>query len=192
VSQRRRFGNWRRVTTPILCLVRPSQIELHFVSRGRIDYETPEGQFIFFMEAAGNQYWGAKAKEAMRNGRRAQVASGIITGQGRARYGYYKEGKKRETHLVPVQHEVEIVRRIFAWYIDEGMSAYRIAKRLTEMRVPTPSQSKGVDRSNYRDSGFWTPEVVRRILRFEGYTGIMYMNREYWTGNVRHKIDPSE
>src|SRR5690349_15249424 len=29
-------------------------IELHFVNRGKIDYTTPEGQFIFFMEAVGN------------------------------------------------------------------------------------------------------------------------------------------
>src|SRR6266542_2729574 len=80
-------------------------VELHFVSRGKVDITSPEGQCIFMMEAVGNSYWGAKAKEAMSNGKHAQIADGIPVAHGKPVYGYRWEGRKRETMLVIFEDE---------------------------------------------------------------------------------------
>jgi site-specific DNA recombinase len=155
-------------------------LELHFVSRGKIDYTSPEGQFIFYMECVGNQYWGAKAKEAMRNGRKAQIAAGIPLGQGLAPYGYRKVGKKRETHLVIYEEEALVVIYIFTRYATDRVGPKKIAEELAAMGKTPPMKAIGIKQNR---GAVWTPDMVRRILKNETYTGVYWVNRRGFDEN---------
>lgn len=164
-------------------------LDLHFVSRGKIDYTSPEGQFIFFMECVGNQYWGAKAKEAMRNGRKAQIAAGIPLGQGPAPYGYRKVGKKKETHLIVYEEEAGVVIYIFTRYAIDRVGPKQIAEELAAMGKTPPMKAIGTK----QDCGsVWTPDMVRRILKNETYTGVYWVNRRRLDENGKEVRLPRE
>jgi site-specific DNA recombinase len=160
-------------------------VDLHFVNRGRVDYTSPEGRFILHMEAAGNSYWGAKAKEAMANGKRAQIADGIPVAHGKPAYGYRWEGRKRETMLVIFEDEARIVRLIFCWYTVEGLSPTQIADRLNAEGAPIPARSLGIALGKRSDSGRWTLGNVRNVIRNETYTGTLYTYRHRYTDDTR-------
>lgn len=159
-------------------------VELHFVSRGKVDYRTPEGLFIFQMECAGNEYWGSKAKQNMRDGQIRQVKSGVPLGQGPAPYGYQKEGKKRETRFIVVEEHARVVILIFEWYVNEELGTSDIARRLNAMEIPIPA----VARKNFHHAnkmGIWTPTMVIHILRNEVYTGVWHYQKTRWNPVTR-------
>jgi site-specific DNA recombinase len=59
-----------------------------------------------------------------------------------------------------------VVRRIFGWYADDGLTLYAIAQRLTAARIPTA-----------RGAAIWNATSVRKILRNHAYTGTAYGNQ---------------
>jgi DNA invertase Pin-like site-specific DNA recombinase len=156
--------------------LRRYRVNLHFVSRGRIDYDSPEGEFIMLMEAVGNQYWGTKAKEVMKNGRRAMIQDGIKPGQGPTLYGYVKSGDRRETRYDIAEPAAEIIRRIFT-EVAAGKGIVAIGRDLTAEGIPTPSQAAQMQKVKRKDYGIWTPKILHRILKNEAYTGTLWLNR---------------
>jgi site-specific DNA recombinase len=160
-------------------------VELHFVSRGKVDYTSPEGQFIFFMEAAGNQYWGQKAKEAMINGRKAQLRSGIPLAMGKPPYGYRKEGTKKETRYVIVEEYAAIVREIFDMLVNQGMSLSKIADNLNARGLITPMKAIGMKPPErqlpkgprFKPSEQWTVGMLYNVIRHEIYSGVYIANK---------------
>ena len=67
------------------------------------------------------------------------------------------------------KEQADIVRKIFAWHADGGMSIRQIALRLTREGNPTP---QGSDQ--------WGETTVHRILHREAYVGILYYNTSMW------------
>lgn len=159
-------------------------VELHFVSRGKIDYRTPEGLFIYQMECAGNEYQASKNKQNMRDGAIRQVKSGVPLGQGPAPYGYRKEGKKRETRFIVVDDHVRVVILIFEWYVNEGIGTSDIARRLNAMEIPIPAVARK-DFHHANKLGVWTPSMVIHILRDEVYTGVWHYRKTRWNPETR-------
>jgi DNA invertase Pin-like site-specific DNA recombinase len=179
------------VTRMITEFLRRYRVNLHFVSRGRIDYDSPEGEFIMLMEAVGNQYWGTKAKEIMKNGRRALVQDGIKPGQGPNLYGYTKLGDRRETRYEIDELAAVIIRRIFSEVVT-GKAILAIARDLTEEGVPTPSQYAKMQKVKRKDYGIWTPKILHRILKNEAYTGTLWLNRTVGTHGKDLQYIPRE
>jgi site-specific DNA recombinase len=177
-----------RISSEVL---RRYRVNLHFVSRGRVDYDSPEGEFIMLMEAVGNQYWGTKAKEVMKNGRRALVQDGIKPGQGPTLYGYVKTGDRKETRYHIVESAAEIIRRIFK-EIADGKAILAVARDLTEEGVPIPSQSANMQRGKRKDYGIWTPKILHRILKNEAYAGTLWLNRTTGTHGKDLQYNPRE
>jgi DNA invertase Pin-like site-specific DNA recombinase len=171
--------------------LRRYRVNLHFVSRGRIDYDSPEGEFIMLMEAVGNQYWGTKAKEVMKNGRRALVQDGIKPGQGPTLYGYTKSGDRRETCYTVSEEAATIIRRIFK-EIADGKAILAIARDLTAEGVPTPSQVANRQTGKRKDYGIWTPKILHRVLKQEAYTGTLWLNRTTGTHGKDLYSNPRE
>jgi site-specific DNA recombinase len=62
--------------------------------------------------------------------------------------------------------EVAIVSQMFEWYLEPSVTLYRVAKRLTNLGLPTPM---GKSR--------WSVSTVRSILMNHTYTGTVYANR---------------
>ena len=177
-----------RISSEVL---RRYRVNLHFVSRGRVDYDSPEGEFIMLMEAVGNQYWGTKAKEVMKNGRRALVQDGIKPGQGPTLYGYVKTGDRKETRYHIVESAAVIIRRIFK-EIADGKAILAVARDLTEEGFPIPSQSANMQRGKRKDYGIWTPKILHRILKNEAYAGTLWLNRTTGTHGKDLQYNPRE
>jgi len=82
-----------------------------------------------------------------------------------APYGYYyralsgQKGGKPDLQIVPAQ--ADVVRRMFDWVVNDGLSLRRIAKRLDEAGVPPP---KGGMR--------WNICSIGRMLHNETYAGV--------------------
>jgi site-specific DNA recombinase len=69
-------------------------------------------------------------------------------------------------HVVVDEEQAALVRKIFAWHADDGLTIRKIAKRLTESGHPPPRGGKR-----------WGETTVHRILGNEAYLGTLYYNR---------------
>lgn len=118
-----------------------------------------------------------KIRERSMRGKRAKARTGRVVGT-RAPFGYdhFRDENGKIANFVPVEEEAQIVRLIFQWYVtgDETgqlLSAGKIARRLSEMRIPTPGETNaGYHRT--RDSGMWHSYTVLDIIAREAYAGI--------------------
>lgn len=70
--------------------------------------------------------------------------------------------------------EAALVRQVFAWYAEEGMTLYRLLGKL--------NASSWKPRSGRPE---WPATTVLRLLRCEWYVGRAYYNRTRSTLNVR-------
>ncbi|WP_369283661.1 recombinase family protein [Oscillibacter sp. GMB15532] len=94
-----------------------------------------------------------------------------------AAYGYFKaEGGK----LVIDEETAPVVRDIFKW-ARGGMGDMRIAQKLNELGIPSPSQyryTKGILKSErYANMRYWYKSAVRRILVNPVYLGHMVQGK---------------
>jgi hypothetical protein len=101
-------------------------------------------------------------KEVLRRGREAAVRRGCFIMQN-APYGYNKI-KIGKDHTLEPNDDADVVRMVFEWYVNEGISWYRMAQRLEEMGIPAPKGGK------------WHPEVLSRMVRNQHYIGKVVCN----------------
>ena len=87
----------------------------------------------------GNDYL-EYTKEVLYRGRVAAVKRGCYI-NATPPYGYNRIKIGRDWTLEPNEN-AEIVRMIFDWYVNEGITAGAIARRLNEMGVPSPRNGK--------------------------------------------------
>ena len=62
-------------------------------------------------------------------------------------------------------HEVAVVRRIYKWYVSDGLGDTKIATRLNELAIPSETMRP------------WTAWLIRWILTNEKYLGDLVFNR---------------
>ena len=113
-----------------------------------------------------------------------------------APYGYMKDPEDKNAFVVD-EEAAEVVRNIFHWFVDEGMSKLGITKKLTEMGIPTPTaykHSKGLNLQTPRISkndGMWGITTVCTILKNEMYIGNMVQGKQRVISyKVHEKIAP--
>lgn len=114
--------------------------------------------------------------QKIKSGLAVMRSRGEFTG-GVAAYGYLKvEGNR----LVVDKETAPIVRDIFKWARD-GMGDMRIAQKLNELCIPSPSQyryTKGIIKSErYANMRYWYKSAVRRILVNPVYLGHMVQGK---------------
>lgn len=118
-----------------------------------------------------------KIRERSMRGKRAKARTGRVVGT-RAPYGYdhIRDENGKVVNFKPFEEEAKIVQLIYQWYVygDESgqrLSAGGIAKRLSEMRIPTPGETNsGYHRS--RGGGMWHTYTVLSVIERETYAGI--------------------
>lgn len=110
----------------------------------------------------GNDYL-EYTKEILFQGRVAAVKRGCFIGN-YAPYGYKKVKIGKDHTLEIVDEQADVVRLIFDWYISEGLTPYRIAKRLNELGVKAPRGEK------------WAKDTIRVMLRNVHYFGKVRFN----------------
>ncbi len=107
-------------------------------------------------------------KKRMDRGRKQAVVEGNYMGSYRP-YGYdiLKKGKIRT--LIPNPEEAPYVTMMFDWTVNDNLTAWDIAKKLTAMGVPT-----------YTGEAEWSRATVKTIL-----TNPTYMGKVRWNDRMR-------
>jgi site-specific DNA recombinase len=125
---------------------------------------TPEDKFLLQIMGSMHEYERAKIAERFRRGKMYKAKSGKIVGYN-APYGY--RYNKVSGGLDVYQSEAQVVKKMFEWVINEGLSAYAIIRRLHEEGIAPPKQK----------SEYWTRSPVARILANETYYGAHHYNK---------------
>lgn len=118
----------------------------------------------------------------MAGGKCERARSGHVVASPQRPYGYQivsdydDRGRKVSCNFEIDEEEAEHVRQIFEWAVYDNLSTYRIAQKLTEMRVLTqrakdPRYSKDVKPHQ------WQRSTVRQILRNETYAGTWHYRK---------------
>lgn len=104
-------------------------------------------------------------------------------------YGYRKSADGR---MEPNEETAPVIQKIFQMAA-EGMACAAIARKLTDMKIPTPGEYRAAHTAmKYRADrigGIWASGTVREILSDERYTGVYIMGkrvvREVGSGKIR-------
>lgn len=105
--------------------------------KGAVD-ETPEGKLLLHMQGAIADYERTKTAERTGRGKLYWARQGALVGHMNA-YGYrfVRRSDTQMAHLEVDQAQAWVVRQMYRWLVEEHMSTWGIAQRLTEMGVPT-------------------------------------------------------
>ena len=103
-------------------------------------------------------------KKRMDRGRKQAVVEGNYMGSYRP-YGYDILKTKTSRTLIENAEEGPIVRKIFEWTVQNNMTAWQVANKLTTMGVPT-----------YTGDPEWSRETIKTILTNPTYTGKVRWN----------------
>lgn len=116
------------------------------------------------------EYERAKISERFRLGKLRKAKEGhIITTE--APYGYNYIPKKDKVHgyYEINEDEARVVRMIFKWVADEGLTLRAVVKRLQEMKI-RPRKSK---------RGVWSTSTLTTMLRHKAYIGEAHWGKSY-------------
>lgn len=113
--------------------------------------------------------------ERMTRGKVGKARSGKVPGLGRGqpKYGFnYVDGMYEVN-----EDQARIILLIFHWYTVERIGATSIAKRLSEMCIPTQLDLLPDNKIKGKPYGWWSATVVDSILRDETYAGHYFYNK---------------
>lgn len=148
--------------------------------------DTPEGRLGKHVRATIAEYEREKTRERTVRGRRRSVMAGnVILHAGGAPYGYRKVENDGHVGLEVDEGDAAIVRMIFDWYA-AGETIRYIARRLTQMGIPTPSDKAGKSVPKKRGACQWGPSSVNNILNREAYIGTWYYGKYNNFTNIRN------
>ncbi len=135
-------------------------------------------------KAIMNDMYAKDISKKIKSSLRAKQKEGKFVG-GRAPFGYMQDPKDKN-HLIINEEQAIIVRRIYDMCL-EGLSFFKIAKRLTYERVKTPAQYYKFEwKSNYNlKLGEWHSKSIRDILTNQVYVGDLVQNRR---SKVNYKV----
>jgi site-specific DNA recombinase len=128
----------------------------------------PHDQLLLQIRGAVAEYERTLIAERMRRGRQAKLRAGTLLPWTTPPFGYRLDPERpRQAAAVRVEPaEAVLVAQLFDWYLEPQATVYRLAKRLTDLGVATPT---GKPR--------WNAASVRGILRNPAYTGQALTNR---------------
>jgi len=125
----------------------------------------PDSQLLTQIQGAIAEYERAQIAERARRGKLHQSRQGAIVFW-RAPYGYsYVRYEAERGQWEINEDEAPLVRELFGWIRDEGISVHQATKRLNA----SPWKPRG--------RGLWRYSTVRKMLTNEAYYGKGYYNR---------------
>lgn len=162
-----------KTITGIIAPLRDAGVQLDTVRDGPKNWNDIAGQIMLVVDAHKSE---SETKETARRtlSQLIQFARSGTLFLGKVPYGYVaveeevRKGEKRRTKLLPGDpRQVEVVRRIFDWYVHFGWGAGTIARELTSKGHPAPYSQKG-----------WFPTTVSSILQNPNYAGHYRFNHK--------------
>jgi site-specific DNA recombinase len=129
--------------------------------------QDPHDQLLLQIRGAVAEYERSLIGERMRRGRQAKLQAGLLLPWTHAPYGYRVDpDHPRDPAGVRLDEAAAIVTEIFAYYLEDGHTLFRLTKHLTVIQALTPS-------GQHR----WNQVTVRGILTNPAYTGQVYIGR---------------
>lgn len=135
-------------------------------------------------KAIMNDMYAKDISKKIKSSLKAKMKEGKWVG-GRTPFGYDQD-KDNKNHLVINEEQASVVKRIFDMCL-EGLSFFKIAKKLTNEGVKTPAQYYSFEwKNNYNlRYGEWHSKTIRDILTNRIYIGDMVQNRR---SKVNYKV----
>jgi site-specific DNA recombinase len=129
--------------------------------------DDPNDQLLLQIQGAVAEYERAVLAERFRRGKLQRARDGGIVGA-KAPYGYRYEGRRGAVlaRLVVDEAEAAMVRDLYAWVVEDGLTVRQCTKRL--------DAGPWVTRSGRAQ---WSSSVVHHILTDPVYVGVTYANR---------------
>jgi site-specific DNA recombinase len=129
--------------------------------------DDPNDQLLLQIQGAIAEYERAVLAERFRRGKLQKARDGNII-SAKVPYGYRYEGRcgAVPARLIVDEAEASMVRQLYAWVVDEGLTIRQCIKRL--------NVGPWVTRSGRRQ---WSSSVVHHILTDPVYIGTAYANR---------------
>lgn len=109
-----------------------------------------------------------------------------------APYGYMKNPDDKNSLIVD-EEVAPVIRDIFRWYVEDGMSKIGIVRHLIEVGIPTPTQhkhSKGLNLKTplrAKNDGMWGISTICTILKNQMYIGNMVQGKQRIISYKVHK-----
>lgn len=100
-----------------------------------------------------------------------------------APFGYQKK-EDNKNQLCIDEEAAQIVRNIFHWFVNDGMSKQGIVKRLNEQGIPNPAAYKRNNGQRFnnpstgKNDGLWNPSTIHRMLLNQMYIGNMVQGKQ--------------
>ena len=140
-------------------------VEVHFCERPITD--SPDDQLLLQIQGAIAEYERAKIAERSRRGRLHRARMGELS-PGQLPYGYRRNAKRYggDGKILIDEDEAAMVRQVWAWYAEEGLSLHGVLRKLN-----------GSEWKTRRGKDAWAPSTVLRMLHCEWYIGTAYYNR---------------
>lgn len=139
------------------------------------DSTTREGQLMITVLGWMAESERESIRERMMRGKRAKLASGQHTEQGKPKYGYrYVDGDRLRDPITS-----RVVLEMYNWAALEGLSAHAVTRRLNESRslYPSPADYNGIVFQDDRPTPGWHVATVLNILKDPTYLGKSFTNR---------------
>ena len=125
---------------------------------------TPEDKFLLQIMGSMHEYERAKIAERFRRGKMYKARSGKIVGYNPP-YGYRYNKNAGEFEIF--EPEARVVRMIFDWIANDGLSTYRVIEKLHEHGIPPRKQQ----------DEYWSRGPIARMLNNETYFGKHHFNK---------------
>jgi site-specific DNA recombinase len=124
--------------------------------------QSPEEQLLVQFQGMIAEYERAQIAERSRRGKRHRAKGGSVNVLSGAPYGYryVKKSDGQDACYRVEENEAAVVRQVYEWYTQEGLSLGAIARQLTEQGVATRKKKAR-----------WERSVIWAILRNPAYAG---------------------
>jgi len=137
---------------------------------------SPEDTLMLQLQGAIAEYEREKIIDRTRRGSLHSMKCGQVWG-GHAPYGYTYVNKtaNKMGHYEIDPQEADTIKKIFHWYVIEGLSGSAITNRLMELGIPSRSSVNK-----------WWSTAIYTILRNETYAGTAYANKTKGAAPPKH------
>jgi site-specific DNA recombinase len=170
-------------------------VELHDTTQGEI-----RDSLLSTITAVLSAEEKKNIRRRMDTGARNKIKKGQVLGNGVAPYGFTFVGSGRTKELIIDEAEAEAIRMMRDLLLHEGYGINRIARKLTDLNIPTPRQTRPNIPNRGRHSrpvNEWSTSGVYNILTSDAIHGVYYhykykinehgkytesLNREEWVG----------
>jgi DNA invertase Pin-like site-specific DNA recombinase len=141
-------------------------VEMLFVNQPTVA-NGPQGQLMLGVQGLFAEYERALITERLRRGKLYRMRQGqLVNPNPPYGYQYVPMSEPHGGRWVPDPVEAEIVRHIYLWYTDDGLTITAIVDRLNQPETQARPRGKR-----------WTYSTVQTVLKQPAYTGRAYYNR---------------